>query len=140
MAETPGPPIWTAGLTDADLRHTMLGAVRLVGVLAAVVLVLFWWRAGWQSAVLVAVGAGISAASLWEWQRLMTAMNERMDGGRTSRPTSAILTGFLLRIGLTLVVLYGSVRYLHGTVLALAAGLGLGVVALSVQAVRLLKR
>ena len=140
MADGNGPPEWTAGMSDADLRATMAAALRLLAVLAAIVLVVFWWRAGWQSGLLVAVGAAISGASLWEWQRLMTAMNERMDAGRTSRPTGAIIAGFVLRLGLTLVVLYGSVRYLHGTVLALAAGLALGVIALSVEAVRLLKR
>ncbi len=140
MAATNGPPEWTAGLSDTDLRQTMLASLRLLAMLAAVVAAVFWWRAGWQSGLLVAVGAAISGASLWEWQRLMTAMNERMDAGRTSRPTGAILTGFVLRLGLTLVVLYASVRYLHGTVLALAAGLALGVLALSVEAVRLLKR
>ncbi len=140
MTEANGPPEWTAGLSDTDLRQTMLASLRLLAILAAVVLAVFWWRAGWQSGLLVAVGAAISGASLWEWQRLMTTMNEQMDAGRTSRPIGAIVTGFVLRLGVTLLVLYASVRYLHGTVLALAAGLALGVVALSVQAVRLLKR
>ena len=83
MAETPEPPIWTAGLTDADLHGTMLGAVRLVGMLALVVLALFWWRAGWQSAVLVAVGAGISAASLWA----ADDGDERAHGWGTDEPS-----------------------------------------------------
>ncbi len=140
MAGANGPPEWTAGLSDLDLRRTMLASLRLLAMLALVVMAGFWWRAGWQSGLLVVVGAAISGASLWEWQRLMTAMNERMDAGRTSRPTGTIITGFVLRLALTLAVLYASVRYLHGTVLALAAGLALGVVALSVEAVRLLKR
>lgn len=140
MAQGHGPPEWTAGLSDTDLRQTMLASLRLLAMLAAVVLAVFWWRAGWQSGLLVAVGAAISGASLWEWQRLMTAMNEHMDAGRTTRPTGAIVAGFVLRLGVTLLVLYASVKYLHGTVLALAAGLALGVVALSIQAVRLLKR
>ena len=140
MAEGHGPPEWTAGLSDTDLRQTMLASLRLLAMLAVVVMAVFWWRAGWQSGLLVAVGAAISGASLWEWQRLMTAMNEQMDAGRTSRPMGAIVIGFVLRLALTLAVLYASVRYLHGTVLALAAGLALGVVALSVQAIRLLRR
>ena len=140
MAEIGGSPAGTTDLSDQDLRDATIASLRLLGVLAAVVLLLFWWRSGWQSAVLVAVGALISGASLWQWQRLMTAVNEQMDTGRTVKPTGAVLAGFVLRLGLTLVVLYGSVRYVHGTVLALAAGLGLGVVALSTQAMRLLKR
>lgn len=133
------PPNGTTELTDQDLRRTTIASLRLLGMLAVVVVALFWWRSGWQSAMLSAIGAVISGASLWQWQRLMTAVNEQMDAGRTAKPTGAVLFGFVLRLGLTLAVLYGSVRYLHGTVLALAAGLALGVVALSAQALRLLR-
>ena len=131
---------WTAGLTDADLRQTMLRAMRLLAALAAVVLAVFWWKAGWQSGLLVAIGAGISGASLWEWLRLMTAVNASMDKGATPRPMGLILTGFFLRLGLTVAVLYVSLRYLHGTVFALAAGIGLGVLSLTIEALRLMKR
>jgi len=133
-------PRWTAGLSDADLRNAMLGALRLLGVLALAGAALFWWRSGWQSAALLLIGAAISAGSLWEWLRLMTAVNERMDAGATPRPMGMILVGFFLRIGLTVAVLYGSLKFLHGTPFALAAGLGLGVLSLTVEALRLMKR
>ena len=86
------------------------------------------------------VGAAISSSSLWEWLRLMTAINERMDAGENPRPMGSILFGFFTRLALTVAVLYGSLKYLHGTVFALAAGLGLGLVALVFEASRLLKR
>jgi Na+/H+-translocating membrane pyrophosphatase len=130
----------TTGLTDADVRNTMLASIRLLAVLAVVAAALFWWKSSWQSAVLVLVGAVISAASLWEWLRLMTAINQRMDAGATPRPMGMILFGFFARLGLTGLALYGSLKYLHGTVFALAAGLGLGLFALTVEALRLLKR
>jgi hypothetical protein len=130
----------STGLTDADVRNTMLAAIRLLIFLAAVAAALFWWRVNWQSAVLLIIGAGISLTSLWEWLRLMTAMNQHMDAGGTPRPMGSIAFGFVLRLGLTLVVLYVSLEYLHGTVLALAAGLGLGLLSLVFQASRLLKR
>jgi hypothetical protein len=130
----------STGLTDADVRNTMLGSMRLLLVLAVIGAGLFWWRSSWQSAVLLIVGAAISSASLWEWLRLMTAMNERMDAGENPRPMGTILFGFFARIGLTVVVLYGSLKFLHGTVFALAAGLGLGVISLSIEAFRLLRR
>ena len=50
-----------------------------------------------------------------------------------------LLFGFFLRLGLVVVVLYGSLRYLEGSVLALAAGLGLGVFSLTVEGLRLVK-
>ena len=136
----PNPSKWTTGLTDADFRNAILAALRLQAILSVFLIAIFWWKSGWQGAVLVIVGAAISAASLWEWLRLMTAVNQSMDVGATPRPMGLILTGFFLRLGLTGVVLYVSLKYLNGTVFALAAGLGLGVLALTVEALRLMKR
>ncbi len=141
----PDPSRWTAGLSDADLRNTMLAAMRLLAGLALVIAALFFWKLGWPSALLVLIGAAISGASLWEWLRIMTAVNKSMDAARINagvppRPMGLILTGFFLRLGLTLVVLYGSLKYLHGTVFALAAGIGLGIVSLTIEALRLMKR
>ncbi len=140
MSAAPDFSKTTDTLTDADVRNTMLAAIRLLAVFTVVAAALFWWRSSWQSAVLLLVGAAISSTSLWEWLRLMTAINERMDAGGTPRPMGMILFGFFTRLALTLMVLYGSLKYLHGTVLALAAGLGLGLLSLSIQAFRLLKR
>jgi hypothetical protein len=94
---------------------------------------------GWRSAALLAVGATISASGLWEWLRLMTAVMERMDGGANPRPMAAILLGFFLRLGLTVAALYVSLKTLDGSVYALAAGLVLGIVSLSIEALRLAK-
>jgi len=129
-----------AGLTDADFTRTMIAALKLLAVLTVVAAALFWWKAGWQSAALLLVGAAISAASLWEWLRLMTAVMEHMDIGGKARPIGPVLTGFFVRLGLTLVLLYVSLKYLDGTVFALAAGLGLGVFSLSVEGIRLMNR
>ena len=143
LQPTAGEPDYSktsSGLTDADVRNVMVASIRLLLVLAVIAGGLFWWGSGWQSAVLLAVGSIISASSLWEWLRLMTAINQQMDAGRTPRPMGMILFGFFTRLSLTVVVLYVSLKYLHGTVLALAAGLGLGLASLSFEALRLLKR
>jgi hypothetical protein len=125
--------------SDADFRRTILGALRLlVGVVGAAV-PLVWWKAGWASAGLLVVGAVISGSGLYEWLRLMTAVMERMDAGGTARPMGMVLVGFFLRLGLTVVLLYGSLKLLNGSVYALAAGLALGVFALSVEGLRLMK-
>ena len=84
-------------------------------------------------------GAAISGSGLWEWLRLMTAVMVRMDGGRAARPLGVILAGFFLRLGGAIVLLYVSLKFLNGSVYALAAGLGLGVFCLSVEGVRLMK-
>ncbi len=140
MTGQPEPSRWTTGLTDADFRNAILAALRLVAIFSVFVAALFWWKSGWRGALLVVIGAAISAASLWEWLRLMTAVNQSMDSGATPRPMGLILAGFFLRLGLTVVVLYVSLKYLNGTVFALAGGLGLGVLALTIEALRLMKR
>ncbi len=134
------PARWTSGLSDADVREAMLKSLRLLGVLCPLAMALFWWKAGWRSGALVLIGSAISAASLWEWMRLISLMNDQMDAGSNARPMGFTLVGFFLRLGLTVAVLYGSLRYLHGSVLALAVGLLLGIFSLTIEALRLLKR
>ena len=125
--------------SDADFRRTILSALRLLGIITAVAAPLVWWKLGWQSAVLLLVGAVISGSGLFEWLRLMTAVMARMDVGGEAKPMGLLLAGFFLRLGLTVVLLYVSLKILNGSVYALAAGLALGVFALSVEGLRLMK-
>jgi hypothetical protein len=143
----PGEPDYSqtsTGLTDADVRNAMLASLRLLAILTVLAAAIFWWRVNWQSAALCLIGSVISASSLWEWMRLMKAVNERMDAGQNTRqatrPMGGVVFGFVARLGLTLVVLYGSLKYLNGTVFALIAGIALGLISLSIEAMRLMKR
>ena len=126
-------------MEDVDVGVTIGRALRVLGGLAVVGAGVCWWKAGWASAVLLLVGAAISGSGLWEWSRLMTAVMARMEAGAKARPMGGVVAGFVVRMGLTLVVLYVSLRYLHGSVYALAAGLGLGVLSLTIEGLRLLK-
>ena len=123
--------------TDADVRATLVRTLKLLAVLTVVGMVGIWWKIGWQSAVLLLVGAAISGTGLWEWMRLMTAVMERMDAGAKAKPMGLVLTGFFLRLGLTITVLYGSLKFLHGSVIALAVGLGLGILSLTFEAIKM---
>jgi len=125
--------------SDEDFKRTIMRALRLLAVVTVVAAPLLWWKLGWQSAVLLLVGAAISGSGLYEWLRLMTAVMVRMDGGAKARPMGMVLLGFFLRLGLTVVLLYVSLKILDGSVYALAAGLALGVFALSVEGLRLMK-
>jgi len=125
--------------SDADFRRTILRALRLLAVVTVVGALLLWWKLGWQSAALLAVGAAISASGLWEWLRLMTAVMARMDDGGTARPMAMVLLGFFVRLAATVALLYVSLKVLNGSVYALAAGLALGVFALTVEGLRLVK-
>ncbi len=129
--------------SDADFKRTIRSALRLVLIALAVGVPVLWWKLGWQSAALLAVGGTISGTGLFEWLRLMTALMARMDSGGEEpvrvRPLAPVLIGFFLRLGVAVVLLYGSLKILHGPVLALFAGLALGVAALSIESLRLLK-
>ena len=128
-----------ASFSDEDFRRTILRALRLLAVVTVVVAPILWWKLGWQSAVLLLVGAAISGSGLFEWLRLMTAVMARMDSGGKAKPMGMVLVGFFLRLGLTVVLLYVSLKVLNGSVYALAGGLALGVFALSVEGLRLMK-
>jgi hypothetical protein len=125
--------------SDEDFKRTIMAALRLLVVVTVVVAPLLWWKLGWQSAVLLLVGAAISGSGLYEWLRLMTAVMVRMDGGEKARPMGMVLLGFFVRLGLTVVLLYVSLKVLNGSVYALAGGLALGVFSLSVEGLRLMK-
>ena len=125
------------GFTDADVRATLVRTLRLLAVLTLLGMALVGWKLGWRSAVFLLVGAGISGSGLWEWMRLMSAVMARMDAGGKARPMGMVLTGFFLRLGLAVVVLYVSLKYLNGSVIALAVGLGLGIASLTFEAIRM---
>jgi hypothetical protein len=125
--------------TDADFKRTIWSALRLLVIVTVVASPLVWWKAGWPSAVLLIVGALISGSGLFEWLRLMSAVMVRMDGGQTARPMAMVLVGFFVRLAGAIVLLYVSLKFLNGSVYALAAGLALGVFALAVEGLRLMK-
>jgi hypothetical protein len=125
------------GFTDADVRATLVRTLRLLAVLTVVGMLVVGWKMGWRSAVFLLVGAGISGSGLWEWMRLMSAVMARMDAGGKAKPMGMVLTGFFLRLGLAVAVLYVSLKYLNGSVIALAVGLGLGIASLTFEAIRM---
>jgi hypothetical protein len=130
--------------SDADFKRSIWSALRLVLIALAVGVPLLWWKLGWQSAALLAMGGLISGTGLFEWLRVMSALMERMDqdGKATVRGKSMtrVLLSFFLRLGVALALLYGSLKLLDGSVYALVGGLTLGVAALLIEGLRLVKR
>jgi hypothetical protein len=125
--------------TERDLDATLTHALRWVAILAAVGIAVTWLAAGWRSAVLFLVGAAIAATGLYESKRLMLAVLSRFNEGRGGKPVAGVLVWFFLRLILAGVLLYVSLRSLEGSVYALCAGLGLAVVALMIESIRLLR-
>lgn len=128
--------------SDADARRVILRAIRTLVIGAILASAAVWIKLGWRSALMLLVGAAISGSGLWEWLRLMTSLMAKMseeDGTATPRPMAWVLIGFFLRLGLAFVLLYVSLKFLNGSVYALVAGIALGVLALTIEGLRLVK-
>lgn len=128
-----------SAMTDADFRQMLRRAMRTVAILGPILFVVFALTMGWQSGVLELAGAVISWTGLHEWRRLALAIFARLDNEQNPGTMGRTLVLFFLRLAMAVAILYVSLRCLHGNVYALVAGLGLAVVALSIEAVRLLR-
>jgi hypothetical protein len=128
-----------AAMSDADLEEMLRRALRLVLILGLALGVLLTAVKGWQTGLLELTGAAISWTGIHEWQRLALVVFARLDNQRPPRPMGRTLGMFFLRLGAVAAVLYVSLKCLHGSVYALVAGIALSVVALSIEALRLLR-
>jgi hypothetical protein len=124
---------------DADLSAALARTVRDIAILAVVLFVVLLFTAGWQTGMLLLAGALVSGSGVYEYKRLISAINARLDGQKRTTPTLFAVSMFLLRLFVAAAVIYGSLKCFHGSIYALIGGLGLAVVALSFEAVRLLK-
>ena len=70
-------------------------------------------------------GTLISAASIWEWQRLARVIKAKLDNQKTPRSAPAVVMFFVLRLTIFAGVIYGSLKCFQGSVVALLCGLGL---------------
>jgi hypothetical protein len=125
--------------TDANFVSLMRRAMRsilIAGVILSLIVMSVW---GWRTGLMLLVGAVISASGVREWQRLIAAINARLDQSHPPMATGRTLLIFLLRLGMVGVVLYGSLKYLQGSVYALLAGLMLAMVALTFEGLRMLR-
>jgi hypothetical protein len=131
------PPI--AGLSDEALQALLRRAIRdtiILGLIAAAILL---FASGWRNSAMLAVGAAISAASILEWQRLIRLINARLDRQKAPRGTVTVVAFFVLRLTVFAAAIYGSLKCFQGSAIALLSGLGLAMVAMAWEALRLLK-
>jgi ATP synthase I chain len=125
-----------ANFTDADLKAAFRRAFMTTAILGLVLASVLAIRSGWQTGALLLAGAIVSATGLWEWQRMVALVNARLDNQKTTS-TARVVTMFFLRLLIAGGILYGSLKCFHGSIYALVAGLGLAVLALTIEAVRL---
>ncbi len=128
-----------ASMTDDQLREMLRRAQRSVVVMALILFLVFTFTLGWRSGLLELAGALISWTGIREWRNLAMLIFARIDNQQPARPAGRTLVMFFLRLGMVAAILYVSLRCLHGSVYAVAAGIGLAVVALSIEALRLLR-
>ena len=88
---------------------------------------------------MLATGALISAASIYEWQRLVRLINARLDNQRTPTSAAAVVIFFVLRLTIFAGIIYGSLKCFQGSVVALLCWLGLAALAVGWEVIRLLR-
>jgi len=128
-----------AGLTDAGLEALLMRAMRITLIAGALAALVLWKASGWRDAAMLAAGAAISAASIYEWRRLIRFLNSKLDHRQAPRGATVSAVLFVLRLGVFGAAIYGSLKCFRGSVVALLCGLGLAVLAMVWEAVRLLR-
>jgi hypothetical protein len=131
------PPI--ASLTDEALQVVLSRAIRNTLILGAIGAAGIWVASSWRNAAMLAVGALISAASIFEWQRLIRLFNAKLDQQKTPRGAVTVVLFFLARLIIYAAAIYGSLKCLQGSPVALLCGLGLAMLVLAWEALRLLR-
>ena len=125
--------------SDADLARLLRSAARRTALLGLVIAIAVAFTLGWGNGALVAVGAVISVASIFEWSRLIRLFNARMDAQRMPRGAVLSIVLFLVRLLFFAAAIYGSLKFLHGSAFSLIGGLALAVLALVWEALRVLR-
>ena len=126
-------------LTHQDLDAMLKRALRITLILGAIASLAVLIGAGWRSGAMLLTGTLISAASIFEWQRLIRVINARMDNQKTPASAGVVVLFFVLRLTVFAGVIYGSLKCFHGSVTALLCGLCLAVLAIGWEALRLLR-
>ena len=107
----------------------------ILGVIASIMVLV---ASGWRNGLMLMVGALISAASIFEWQRLARVIRAKLEAEKTPRSAPAVVVFFMLRLVLYGGAIYVSLKCLQGSAVALLCGLGLAAITILWQALRML--
>lgn len=119
---------------EAMLQKAMRNSL-IIGLVASVVVLV---ASGWRNAAMLLTGALISAASIFEWQRLARVIRAKLEDHKTPRSAPAVVIFFVLRLVLYAGAIYVSLKCFQGSAVALLCGLGLAALTIVWQALRLL--
>jgi Na+/H+-translocating membrane pyrophosphatase len=126
-------------LTDQGLEALLMRALRVIVGIGVVASLILWLASGWRNAAMMATGAAISAASIFEWMRLTRFIRAKMDRQQTPQGALVASIFFVFRLIIFAGVLYVSLKCFRGSVVALLCGLGLAVLAMAWEAIGLLR-
>lgn len=128
-----------ANLTDKGLQVLLKRAIYKTLILGLLVSIVLTVSQGWGSGALFASGALVSAASIFEWRRLVRIINSRMRNEAAPRGIALSIAFILLRLVIFGAVIYGSLKCFRGSPIALVCGLSLAVLMLTWEALKLLR-
>jgi len=122
-----------------DAAEVMLQrAMRISLILGAIASAILYVAAGWRDAAMLWTGALISAASIFEWQRLARVIRAKLEAEKTPRSAPAVVVFFVLRLILYAGAISVRLKCFQGSPVALLCGLGLAALTIAWQALRLL--
>ncbi len=128
-----------SGLTEEALEALLKRAIRNTLILGLAVSLLLTIASRWGTGALFMTGTAVSAASIFEWLRLVRLINARMRKQKAQRGAVLVIGFFLLRLCFFAGAIYGSLKCFQGSPMALVCGLSLAVATLMWEALRLLR-
>lgn len=128
-----------AQITDETLEGMLRRALRITLIIGALAALAIWKASGWRNAAMMATGAAISAASIYEWRRLARLITAAMARNQVPRGAAIGVLLFLLRLAIFAAAIYVSLKCFRGSVVALLCGLALALAAMVWEALRLLR-
>ena len=120
------------GILHRGIRNTLI-----LGVVASLVL---WVASGWRDAAMLATGAAISLASLYEWRRLIRIILAKLESNQLPRGAMLATLFFLFRLVIFGAAIYVSLKCFQGSAIALLCGLALAVAVIAWEALRMLQQ
>lgn len=131
------PPL--SCLTEEALEALLKRAIRNTLILGVAISLVLTIASRWGTGALFMTGALVSAASIFEWLRLVRLINARMRKQKAQRGAVLVIGFFLLRLCFFGAAIYGSLKCFQGSPMALVCGLGLAVATLMWESLRLLR-
>jgi uncharacterized membrane protein YidH (DUF202 family) len=126
-------------LSEEGLQVLLKVAIYKTLILGGLISIVLAVSRGWGTGALFAAGALVSAASIFEWRRLVRIINSRMRNQTAPRGIALSIVFILFRLVIFGAVIYGSLKCFRGSPIALVCGLSLAVLTLTWEALKLLR-